>query len=80
MTNQNSAERAEKQYRLKIASLIGIVTHAQTVADQALEQAALFMDERELEGSDTCRVLENLSCSCEEALEVLYNEYRNKRL
>lgn len=76
MTNQYSPERAEKQYRLKIASLIGIVTHAQTVADQARELAAQFMDDRELEDSDTCRVLENLSCSCEEALEVLYNEYR----
>ena len=39
MTNQNSAERAEKQYRLKVASLLGSVTHAQVLADQALEQA-----------------------------------------
>ena len=76
MRKKELTERAEKQYRQKIAILIGIVTHTQTVSDQAREQAALFMDDRELEDSDACRVLENLSCSCEEALDVLYSEYR----
>lgn len=80
MTNQNLAERAEKQYRLKVASLLGSVTHTQVLADQALEQAGLFMDDRDLEESDVVRALENFSCVCEETLEVLFNEYRNKGL
>lgn len=80
MTNQNLAERAEKQYRLKVASLLGSVTHTQVLADQALEQAGLFMDDRDLEESDVGRALENFSCVCEETLEVLFNEYRNKGL
>lgn len=80
MTNQHSAERAEKQYRLKIASLLGSVTHTQVLADTALEQAGLFMDDQELEESDVIRALENFSCVCEEVLEVLFNEYRNKEL
>lgn len=74
--NQISAERAEKQYRLKIASLLGSVTHAQVLADQALEQAGFFMDEREMEESDIIRTLENFSCVCDETLEDLFNEYR----
>ena len=80
MTNQNSTERAEKQYRLKVASLLGSVTHTQVLADQALEQAGFFMDDQELEESDVIRALENFSCVCEETLEVLFNEYRNKGL
>ena len=80
MTNQNLAERAEKQYRLKVASLLGSVTHTQVLADQALEQAGFFMDDQELEESDVIRTLENISCVCEETLEVLFNEYRNKGL
>lgn len=75
-TNQNLAERAEKQYRLKIASLIGSVTYVQVLADQALEQAGFFMDEREMEESDIIRSLENFSCVCDEVLEDLLNEYR----
>lgn len=80
MTNLNLAERAEKQYRLKVASLLGSVTHTQVLADQALEQAGFFMDDQELEESDVIRTLENISCVCEETLEVLFNEYRNKGL
>ncbi len=80
MTNQNLAERAEKQYRLKVASLLGSVTHTQVLADQALEQADFFMDDHEMEESDIIRTLENFSCVCEETLEVLFNEYRNKGL
>ena len=80
MKNKNSAERAEKQYRLKVASLLGSVTHAQVLADQALEQAGFFMDDHELEESDVIRALENFSCVCDETLEVLFNEYKNKGL
>ena len=80
MTNQNLAERAEKQYRLKVASLLGSVTHTQVLADQALEQADFFMDDHEMEESDIIRTLENFSCVCEETSEVLFNEYRNKGL
>lgn len=80
MKKQNSAERAGKQYRLKIASLLGSVTHAQVLADTALEQAGFFMDDRELEESDVIRALENFSCVCDETLEVLFNEYKNKGL
>ena len=42
--------------------------------------AGLFMDDRDLEESDVVRALENFSCVCEETLEVLFNEYRNKGL
>ena len=80
MTNKNSSERAEKQYRLKVASLLGSVTHAQVLADQAQELAGLFMEDRDLEESDVIRALENFSCVCEETLEVLFNEYKNRGL
>lgn len=76
MTNQHSAERAEKQFRQKIASLIGTVTHTQVLAEQALEQAGLFMEAREMEESDTLRSLENLVCVCDETTSALYNEFR----
>ena len=74
--NQISTERAERQYRLKIASLLGSVTHTQVRAEQALEQASLFMDDLDLEESDVIRTLENFSCVCDETLAVLFNEYR----
>ena len=76
MRNQHSAERAEKQFRQKITALIGTVTHTQVLAEQALEQAGLFMDVLEMDESDTLHSLENLVCVCDETTSSLYNEYR----
>ena len=54
--------------------MIGCVTHMQVVADQAMEMAGRFMTAEEADESDVLRVIENLSCVCEEALQVLYEE------
>lgn len=66
--------RAEKQYRQKLAGLIGSVARTQNIADQALALAKDIMTEAEQVDSDACRVIENVSCACEEALPVLCEE------
>lgn len=67
-------KKQEAQFKNKLRTMIGCVTHMQVVADQAMEMAGLFMTAEEADGSDTLRVIENLSCVCEEALQVLYEE------
>ena len=67
-------EAAKKQFKQKLRTLIGAVTHAQNIADQALGLAEDCMTEAEREDSDACRVIENVSCACEEALQVLCEE------
>lgn len=74
MKEQNLTKWAGQQYRLKVSKLINSVTIAQTVADQTLQFADKCMTAREREESDACRVMENLSCMCEEALQVLCEE------
>lgn len=67
-------EKQEAQYKQKLRTLIGGVTHTQNIAEQALALAKDLMTEAEQEDSDTCRVIENVSCACEEALRVLCDE------
>lgn len=67
-------EKQEAQYKQKLRTLIGSVTHTQNIADQALALAKNLMTEAEQEDSDACRVIENVSCACEEALQVLCEE------
>lgn len=67
-------EKQEAQYKQKLRTLIGRVTHTQNIADQALALAKDLMTEAEQEDSDACRVIENVSCACEEALQVLCEE------
>ena len=66
--------KQETQYKQKLRTLIGSVTHTQNIADQALALAKNLMTEAEQEDSDACRVIENVSCVCEEALQVLCEE------
>ena len=67
-------EKQEAQYKQKLRTLIGSVTHTQNIADQALALAKDIMTEAEQVDSDACRVIENVSCVCEEALQVLCEE------
>ena len=59
-----------EQWRHKLMTLVGCVTHAQVVADQAIGLANRFMKYDEMDDSDAVRTVENLSCMCEEALQV----------
>ena len=67
-------EKQEAQFKQKLRTLIGSVTHTQNIADQALALAKDIMTEAEQVDSDACRVIENVSCACEEALQVLCEE------
>ena len=72
-TNQT---KMETRIRQKLRALIGNVTHMQNVADQTLDLIKSTLTEEERNDSDTCRVVENLSCVCEEALQVLCEELK----
>lgn len=67
-------ERQEARLRRKLHKLRGCVRYTQRVADEALMIAGRFMTAEEAGGSDTYRVVEGLSCACEEVLEVLRDE------
>ena len=54
-------------------AMTGSVSHTLNIADQAMDLAEQFMTEGELINSDAYRVLENLTCVCEDALRVLCN-------
>lgn len=73
--NVNKADPKEL-YRQKLRSLVGTVLHAQNMADQAMALARCAMTAAEAADSDALHVIENLSCACEEALEVLFNEIK----
>ncbi len=68
--------KMEARIKQKLRTLIGNVTHMQNVADQTLELIKSILTEDERNDSDTCRVVENLSCVCEEALQVLCEELK----
>ena len=74
MAKTTDRKKQEAQFKNKLRSMIGCVTHMQVVADQAMEMAGRFMTAEEADESDVLRVIENLSCVCEEALQVLYEE------
>lgn len=70
--NINQA-KVERQYKQKMLAMTGSVSHTLNIADQAMDLAEQFMTEGELINSDAYRVLENLTCVCEDALRVLCN-------
>lgn len=74
MAKTTDRKKQDAQFKNKLRTMIGCVTHMQVVADQAMEMARLFMTAEEADESDVLRVIENLSCVCEEALQVLYEE------
>lgn len=69
-------EKQKEQFKQKLRTLIGCVTHTQNIADQTMALGRSLMAVAEQNDSDTLRVIENLSCVCEEALEVLYGELK----
>lgn len=66
--------RAERQFKQKLHMMISNAAHTQNIADQAMELAEQFMTEDAQNNSDAYRVLENVSCVCEEAMQVLFEE------
>lgn len=74
MARKQDNAKLMEQWRHKLMTLVGCVTHAQVVADQATGLANRFMKYDEMEDSDAVRVVENLSCMCEEALQVICKE------
>lgn len=79
MRKQQSMETAKKQLRQKFRYLAASVLRLQMATDQAMEQAQSTMSAEEIETCDAYRVMENLSCVCEETLEVLNEEIKRKR-
>ena len=70
--NINQA-KVERQYKQKMLAMTGSVSHTLNIADQAMDLAEQFMTEKALSNSDAYRVLENVTCVCEDALRVLCN-------
>lgn len=68
--------KTEARIKQKLRTLIGNVTHMQNIADQTLDLLKIFLTEDEQNESDACRIIENLSCVCEEALQVLCEEVK----
>jgi hypothetical protein len=66
--------RAERQFKQKLRMMISNAAHTQNIADQAMELAEQFMTEDAQNNSDAYRVLENVSCVCEEVMQVLVEE------
>lgn len=66
--------RAERQFMQKLRMMISSSAHIQNIADQAMELSVQFMTEDAQNNSDAYRVLENVSCVCEEAMQVLLEE------
>lgn len=74
MAKKQDTEKQKELWRHKLMTLMGCVTHAQVVADQAIGIANKFMRYDEMDGSDAVHVVENLSCACEEAMQVICKE------
>ena len=66
--------RAERQFKQKHRTMISRAAQTQNIADQAMDLAGQFMTEDEISNSDAYRVIENVSCVCEEAMQVLVEE------
>lgn len=66
--------RAERQFKQKLRTMISSAAHTQNIADQAMDLAGQFMTEDAISNSDAYRVIENVSCVCEEAMQVLVEE------
>lgn len=74
MAKRQDNEKLREQWRHKLMTLVRCVTHTQVVADQAIGLANRFMKYDEMDDSDAVRTVENLSCMCEEALQVICAE------
>ena len=74
MAKKLDTGKMKEQWRQKLMALVGCVTHTQVVADQAIGIANKFMRYDEMDGSDAVRAVENLSCVCEEAMQVICAE------
>lgn len=62
----------------KLRMMISSAAHIQNIADQAMELSEQFMTEDAQNNSDAYRVLENVSCVCEEAMQVLLEEVQKE--
>lgn len=71
MAKNFNPRTSESLFKQKLRTMIGSATHTQNIADQAMDLAEQFMTEGELINSDAYRVIENVSCVCEEAMQVL---------
>lgn len=74
MAKNFNPRTAESLFKQKLRTMTGSTAHTQNIADQAMELAGQFMTEDEISNSDTYRVIENVSCVCEEAMQVLVEE------
>ena len=74
MAKNFNPRTAESLFKQKPRTMIGSAAHTQNIADQTMELAGQFMTEDEISNSDTYRVIENVSCVCEEAMQVLVEE------
>ena len=71
MAKNFNPRTAESLFKQKLRTMIGSTAHTQNIADQAMELAGQFMT---ISNSDAYRVIENVSCVCEEAMQVLVEE------
>lgn len=67
MAKNFNPRTAESLFKQKLRTMIGSTAHTQNIADQAMDLAGQFMTEDAISNSDAYRVLENVSCVCEEA-------------
>lgn len=74
MAKNFNPKTTESLFKQKLRTMIGGAAHTQNIADQTMELAGQFMTEDEISNSDTYRVIENVSCVCEEAMQVLVEE------
>lgn len=77
MAKKFNQGRAERQFKQKLRTMISSAAHTQNIADQAMDLAGQFMTtEDAISNSDAYRVIENVSCVCEEAMQVLIEELK----
>ncbi|WP_302306400.1 hypothetical protein [Bacteroides finegoldii] len=76
MAKNFNPRTAESLFKQKLRTMIGNTAHTQNIADQAMDLAGQFMTEDEISNSDVYRVIENLSCVCEEVMQVLIEELK----
>ena len=75
----SNGQLKRKQFRQKLSMLLSVTAHAKNIADQVMDLADEFMLEDEKASSDVLRVVENLSCVCEETLGMLVEEMKTTR-
>ena len=68
-----------KQFKQKLSMLLSVVAHTKNITDQVMDLTDDIMSNSDKEASDMLRVVENLSCVCEETLGVLVEELKTTR-